>query len=281
MASAALQPTTSKFNYSMVFGFERDFDEESFMQWMLHNWTLCFWYSALYVILIFGGKYLMQKRPRFDLRPALALWSAILGLFSIMGAARTLPEMVYVIEKYGFTYSVCNPSYFNSPTAFWAFMFTISKVYELGDTIFIVLRKQQLIFLHWYHHISTLIYVWYSYTDHLGPGRWFMVMNYVVHSFMYTYYAFRAMRFSIPKWVSICITTMQITQMILGTTVNVWAYDVKSRGDYCQATLQNLRWSIMMYISYWFLFSYFFYNAYVKRGSMKLMSMDKGQKKID
>nr|WPC85592.1 elongation of very long chain fatty acids protein 3/6 [Hediste diversicolor] len=275
----ALHPTTSDFNYSMVFGFERDFDEESFMQWMLHNWTLCFWYSALYVIIIFGGKYLMEKRPKFDLRPALALWSAILGLFSIMGAARTLPEMVYVIEKYGFTYSVCNPSYFNSPTAFWAFMFTISKVYELGDTMFIVLRKQQLIFLHWYHHISTLIYVWYSYTDHLGPGRWFMVMNYVVHSFMYTYYAFRAMRFCVPKWVSVCITTMQITQMILGTTVNVWAYDVKSRGEYCQATLQNLRCSIMMYVSYWFLFSYFFYNAYLRRSQPA--SMEKIHKKSE
>jgi len=281
MASAALHPTTSDFNYSMVFGFERDFDEESFMQWMLTNWTLCFWYSALYVILIFGGKYLMQKRPRFDLRPALALWSAILGLFSIMGAARTLPEIVYVIEKYGFTYSVCNPSYFNSPTAFWAFMFTISKVYELGDTIFIVLRKQQLIFLHWYHHISTLMYVWYSYTDHLGPGRWFMVMNYVVHSFMYTYYAFRAMRFRFPKWVSICITSMQITQMIWGTIVNVWAYNVKSRGEYCQATLQNLRCSILMYISYWFLFSYFFYNAYLKPSSSKPAPEEKVQKKID
>ena len=50
-----------------------------------------------------------------------------------------------------------------------------SKLPELGDTLFIVLRKQQLIFLHWYHHITVFIYVWYSYAGHTAPGRWFMV----------------------------------------------------------------------------------------------------------
>lgn len=34
--------------------------------------------------------------------------------------------------------------------AFWGWLFTLSKMVELGDTIFIVVRKQELIFLHWY-----------------------------------------------------------------------------------------------------------------------------------
>ena len=34
-------------------------------------------------------------------------------------------------------------------SGFWSSLFVLSKVPELGDTIFIILRKQQLKFLHW------------------------------------------------------------------------------------------------------------------------------------
>jgi len=33
--------------------------------------------------------------------------------------------------------------------AFWTWIGTLSKIAELGDTIFIVARKQPLILLHW------------------------------------------------------------------------------------------------------------------------------------
>ena len=53
----------------------------------------------------------------------------------------------------------------------WVLLFALSKVAELGDTIFIVLRKQNLIFLHWYHHILTLIHCWNSYAEQTGTGK--------------------------------------------------------------------------------------------------------------
>ena len=204
---------SSDFNQTPVIVFERDFNEEVFYQWINQNWSLSMWYSAVYIVIIFGGRYYMEKRPPFEIRPALALWSAILGAFSIFGAARTIPETVYVFKNYGWDFSVCSPSYTKGPTGFWTFLFTISKVYELGDTIFIILRKQNLIFLHWYHHVTVLVYTWYSYTEHLGPGRWFITMNYVVHSVMYTYYALRALRIRVPRQIAMSITTMQILQV--------------------------------------------------------------------
>lgn len=42
----------------------------------------------------------------------------------------------------------------------WYLFFTLSKAFELVDTLFIVFRKRKLINLHWIHHTLTLIYSW-------------------------------------------------------------------------------------------------------------------------
>lgn len=243
---------------------ERDFDADAFLSWIVRYWSLSFGYAALYVVAVFWIQRYMTDRQRFDLRLPLICWSGSLAVFSFAGALRTIPELVYNLRVYGWFYSVCNPSYFYGPTAFWAYMFVISKVYELGDTVFIVLRKQPLIFLHWYHHISVMIYVWYSYTDHTAPGRWFMVMNYTVHSFMYTYYTVRALQIRVPRWISIFITSIQILQMLVGMIINLSSYIVKSRGGFCQQSVENMRYSLVMYASYFLLFAYFFYSSYFK-----------------
>lgn len=263
MAAAALSNTTAVYAAEML-PFEKSFDPDAFLTWSVRYWTLSFVYAAVYVCAIFVGRYYMSERRRFELRLPLILWSGFLAVFSIGGAVRTVPELVYDLRVFGWDYSVCNPSYFYGPTAFWAYTFVISKAYELGDTLFIVLRKQPLIFLHWYHHISVMIYVWYSYTDHTAPGRWFMVMNYTVHSFMYTYYTVRALRFRTPRWVSIFITSIQILQMIMGIVVNLSTYVAKSKGKFCQQSYENMRYSLTMYMSYFCLFAYFFYSSYVK-----------------
>ena len=60
----------------------------------------------------------------------------------------------------GSLFSLCSYIEDDKVSGFWATMFVLSKVPELGDTIFIVLRKQPLIFLHWYHHATVLVYSW-------------------------------------------------------------------------------------------------------------------------
>lgn len=58
---------------------------------------------------------------------------------------------------------------------------------ELLDTFFIVIHKKKLILLHWYHHVSVLLYCWHSYVYKAPLGILFCVMNYGVHS-MYVRY---------------------------------------------------------------------------------------------
>jgi hypothetical protein len=42
--------------------------------------------------------------------------------------------------------------------------------------------------------LTVLLYSFYSFSEYTAAARWFIVMNYLVHSVMYTYYAFKAMR---------------------------------------------------------------------------------------
>lgn len=156
-------------------------------------------------------------------------------------------------------------------SGFWTWLFVLSKLPELGDTLFIVLRKQPLIFLHWYHHITVLIYSWFSYTEYTASARWFIVMNYCVHSIMYSYYALRAMKFSPPRFISMIITSLQLTQMVIGCAINIWAHGfLKTAGrNACNISPINIKLSIAMYFSYFVLFAQFFYKAYLSNSAKK------------
>lgn len=138
--------------------------------------------------------------------------------------------------------------------------------------MFIILRKQRLIFLHWYHHITVLLYSWYTYKNQVAGGSWFMSMNFMVHSLMYSYYAARAAGLRVPRPCAMIITVTQILQMVMGLTVvglvYLWLHE-----EHCQSSMDNITWGSLMYLSYLVLFSLFFYNTYLK-GSSK----DKGSK---
>ncbi|KAG6804619.1 elongation of very long chain fatty acids protein 6-like [Apis laboriosa] len=255
-------------NYSYVFNFEENFIHTETKVWMTKNWTNCFYYCGIYMILIFGGKHYMSTRPRFELRGVLALWNTLLASFSIIGLTRTLPELVHVLKHYGFYHSVCIPSFIEQDvvSGFWTWMFVLSKLPELGDTIFIVLRKQELIFLHWYHHITVLLYSWFSYSEYTASARWFVVMNFFIHSIMYSYYALKAMQYRPPKICAMLITVLQITQMFIGCIINISAHQYLENQIECHISRLNVKLSLLMYFSYFILFCRFFQRSYINKG---------------
>ncbi|KAL4612933.1 elongation of very long chain fatty acids protein 6-like [Arapaima gigas] len=250
------------------YSFEQQFDERVAIQWMRENWSKSFVFCGLYAVLIFGGQHFMRARPKLELRRPLVLWSLSLAVFSIIGALRTGGYMLHILITSGFKQSVCDQGFYNGPVSkFWAYAFVLSKAPELGDTIFIVLRKQRLIFLHWYHHITVLLYSWYSYKDQVAGGGWFMTMNYLVHSLMYSYYAARAAGMRVPRPCAMVITTTQIAQMAMGLAVSGLVYRWMQEG--CPSYLDNIIWASLMYLSYLFLFSSFFYQSYLKGSGRK------------
>jgi len=253
-----------------IVGFEDDFNETSATVFLHNYWHYSFYISAFYVSSVFAIQRLMRDRTKYNLRAPLMMWSLLLAAFSMTGFAITgLHHWPYLVA-HGWKRSVCDPIIVQGQSGLWSFLFCLSKAPELVDTYFIVLRKQKLIFLHWYHHVTVFIYCWYSYGNITHAQQWFITMNYFVHSIMYSYYALRASgTFRPPIWINMFITSLQLLQMVVGVWVNVYIFINMSWDPdwYCdgkiETTYKFVYLAFVMYASYFVLFAHFFYSAYL------------------
>ncbi|CAG2104036.1 unnamed protein product [Medioppia subpectinata] len=233
-------------------------------RFMQQHWHYSIYLSIVYIGVILAIKHVMKSRPAFNLRVPMAYWSASLALFSIIGVVRCLPEFCHILWFKGFSASFTDSSYYKDwRLNLWYLFFVLSKALELIDTVFIVLRKQHLITLHWVHHCLTLCYSWYVFGDVPGTARWMVNMNFLIHSLMYTYYACKAFRLSIPRAVNVTITSLQIVQMLYGLYVNVQALWYKITGQPCDCHISVALTGTSLYGLFFVLFMNFFIRSYL------------------
>lgn len=254
-------------DYSTITSWEENFDIPASIAMFQNNSHFPYLMGVvIYLSILYFGQKLMANREPFKLRVPLILWNSSLAIFSIVGFFRVAPEMFHTLNKFGFQHTICNNSWVHvKPTCVWIYLFVLSKSPELVDTIFLVLKKQKLIFLHVYHHSTVLIFSWFIYHWSVAAARWFCTMNFFVHSIMYTYYALKAMPnfIKIPKWISMLITTSQTLQMVIGTYVQFAAFYSYLNGKECATNMTIAVSGLIIYVSYLFLFSHFFYKAYI------------------
>ncbi|AYU77322.1 fatty acid elongase, putative [Leishmania donovani] len=145
-----------------------------------------------------------------------------------------------------------------------AFMF--SKIPEMLDTAFLVFQKKPVIFLHWYHHVTVMLYCWHAWMSSTSSGLWFVCMNYGVHSIMYFYYFVAACGYSkLVRPVAPLITFLQIAQMVVGSVIAVYVFYMDQFGGGCDCRSSNAKLALMMYVSYFILFTNFFRSRYIKK----------------
>lgn len=240
----------------------------------MHTFFKNHWFKSVYLSLAYIvatnllQKYMENRKPK-SMRPLLLAWNGFLAVFSIMGTWRFGIEFYDAVFRRGFIDSICLAVNPKSPSAFWACMFALSKIAEFGDTMFLVLRKRPVIFLHWYHHAVVLILSWHAAIELTAPGRWFIFMNYLVHSIMYTYYAVTSVGYRLPKLVSMTVTFLQTLQMLIGVGISCIVLGLKLNGEMCQQSYDNLALSFGIYASFLVLFSSFFNNAYLVKKDKK------------
>jgi elongation of very long chain fatty acids protein 6 len=239
-------------------------DEQYWVQWHDRNWAICIPLALLYIAAVHWGVYMMRDRKPYNLRTSLGLWSAALGMFSIAGTYYLLPELISSFRNDGFHAAACDNKFIKDrDLVFWGWLFVWSKLFEFGDTAFIVLRKQKLSFLHWFHHALTLICVFSYFPGHCSINRWTGSMNFAVHSIMYSYYAFKAFKVKIPRPIAFAITCSQIGQMLIGLGVAAYIFAQKLSGNSCQMTLGKSIFSFSVYCAYFALFVNFFVHSYL------------------
>lgn len=130
-----------------------------------------------YLSVIFLLRLWMRSKPMgcFDkaLRWPLVIHNYILCIFSlvlVVGIAHRVVDIFFSCGGLFATYCGCPMTRTNNEFGteqnrnlmFWAYLFYLSKYYELLDTVFLVLRKRPLNFLHVYHHAIVMPMCWYA-----------------------------------------------------------------------------------------------------------------------
>jgi hypothetical protein len=202
---------------------EDSYDTHESIVWAKSHADIPVFAIALYLGFIFYVPGLIKKP--WQLRHTWAYWNLLLSVFSIIGVTRTVPHLIHTLQTKGFAYTVCTEPeswYLRDRVGTWVSLFIFSKIPELIDTVFLVLQKKPVIFLHWFHHVTVLLYCWHAYVSGTAPGLWFACINYCVHSIMYLYYFFSVqggVLRVVARPIAPLITFVQLAQMVAGSYV--------------------------------------------------------------
>lgn len=217
-------------------------------------------YTAYFLHVQGGGT--MPTVP--SLRNVLLVWNVAMAVFSAWCAIIAVPHYLWGASGLltaGFIPSICSNVrwYARGDIGLVAVAFTASKFVELGDTVFLALRKRPLTGLHTFHHAATLVLTWKLFSTRASTGLVFVAMNSFVHTIMYSYYA--AMLFpgarGLLKHTSHWITSIQILQMVVGVFVNLLAARAILSHYPCQVSPTSVALAGLLYSIYFVLFVQF------------------------
>lgn len=261
-------------------------------QSFLHAAWIPYTAVTLYALTIFLLKKYMDTRPAIQftgLKQLMFLHNGFLSAWSFVMLMKIMEQvlqstLIPLYQSSNLTLDTVNESLFcdsnraqatNNQLYFWYHVFYLSKYYELLDTVFICIKKKPLIFLHYYHHIVTLLLCWVTMDDYIAP-QWICVStNTLVHVFMYYYYMLQTVGESV--WWKKHLTKLQIIQFIAdeagNSTFLVYTYLF---GVACSGSWVGVVWGLFVITSFLFLFLQFYSNTYTK----KPLSASSADKKV-
>ncbi|ETW49562.1 hypothetical protein PFMALIP_02490, partial [Plasmodium falciparum MaliPS096_E11] len=211
--------------------------------------------SLLYIPCILLLQKIMKKRKEMDMKYLKILWNLSLSFLSFVGVL-----LITIYDKNILKYIIVEESEYSPETRAVITIFTLTKVVEYGDTLFLILKKKKLTFLHSYHHLSVVIYCLYSQKILVSHAHYFVLLNLIVHSIMYFYFGFIYIFPRILTKIRKFITCLQIFQMFAGIYISYYAIKNVDNPLY----VSNAMASFILYLTYAILFLNFYFSNYYR-----------------
>lgn len=170
-------------------------------------------------VLNIGPKF-MAKRRAFKLNAAIKLYNLVQILLNAFFVYESCRLLWFSGDPFRFT--CIEVDYANTPAgiakarAVWLFL--LSRILDLVDTVFFVLRKKesQVTFLHVYHHTAVVFFSWLGVKFVPGGhGVFFGTINSLIHVIMYSYYMMTLFNAEYKNaWWKKYLTQMQMIQFV-------------------------------------------------------------------
>lgn len=231
-----------------------------------------------YYTIIFGGQAIFNKYnlTALKLNFLFQFHNFMLTSISLILLLLMVEQLIPIIYNHGLFYAICNVNAWTPKLVTLYYLNYMTKYLEFVDTVFLVVKRKKIIFLHSYHHGATALLCYFQLTGTTAISWVPITLNLAVHVVMYFYY-FLAAR-GIRVWWKQWITNFQITQFILDLIFIYYAAFIKVKHDYglfgcnenvcinCIGTSLATWTGLGIISSYLFLFILFYIDIYIKKG---------------
>jgi hypothetical protein len=184
----------------------------------------------VYLIVVFGGRQILRNRKPLAWNGLFKLHNLFLTIVSGALLVLFLEQVVPTLLRDGFYENICGADGWTPPlvTLYYVSLEQcstkdppadprqlnyITKYIELLDTVFLMLRRKPLTFLHCYHHPATALLCYSQLAGRTSVSWVPITLNLAVHVVMYWYY-FQSAR-GVKIWWKEWITRLQIAQFVI------------------------------------------------------------------